>query len=120
MSESTIQAEVRFTEVSEATAVEQILLTASKKSMEAFSAGEELPLHLYLASINETRGIWFDSWWLVQSVVRDGSSLEIELVGSPSGTDEQDFVTWIKHYGATEVVGEMVVDGGGDVMVMKL
>ncbi len=41
--------------------------------------------------------------------------LYIEIIGSPSGTKEQDIITWMKLAGASKVSGEAVFDGGGDV-----
>ena len=41
--------------------------------------------------------------------------LYLSLIGSPSGTKEQDILTWVKRAGAASISGEGVYDGGGDV-----
>ncbi len=118
MSESSIKIEAYFDEPRTAEKVEQML----KDAMTAIRESEkEMFLHNYLEQIGQTHGIKFDSWWVPTNVfIREWYWLNLELVGSPSGTEEQDIITWLKQLAVATWTGEMTLDGGGDVEVVDI
>jgi hypothetical protein len=79
------------------------------------SSEEELYVHNVLEELDEGIDIEFDSMWYPQSIELVGSTIYVDLVGSPSETSEQDIITWIKAAGAIEVSGKAIFDGGGDI-----
>ena len=117
MSESEIKISAKFEDVEVSTNVERVLNDAQEKIN---NADEELFVHDYLNEIDRMQGINFDSWWYPQLIERNEAILNLEFVGSPSGTEEQDIVTWLKREGAVTISGELIADGGGDVEVYQL
>ncbi len=119
MSESSIKISIKFSDIQSAKKVEKILDCGRKKINDSFNAGKELFLHEYLRQTEETMGVDFDSWWIVEVVKRTDNTLYLEMIGSPSGTREQDIITWLNLYRAIEIKGKMILDGGGDIDVVK-
>ncbi len=117
MSESEIKIIAKCDDVETAKKIETIISEAQKKISET---DDEMYLHDYFNNNDLSLGIDFDSWWIPEKVKRNDSTLNLELIGSPSGTREQDIVTWLKQSGVIDISGEMIVDGGGDVEVMPL
>jgi len=121
MSQSSLKMTARFVNPDTVESVAALLLAARDAILAAYSGGEEMYLHDYLAREQQTSGISFDSFWMVEAVsIRDRYWLTVELTGSPSGTDEQDFISWLRGFGVTGYEGELVLDGGGDVTVEQL
>ena len=124
MSESIITIAAKFKDSGSAQEVESIMQEALQKITEAFNNGEDTALHEYLDSKNLSKGMYFDSWWIPQSVERSDNTLHLKLLGSPSGwseeQEEDDMVVWLKKCGAESITGELVIDGGGDVEVQQL
>jgi hypothetical protein len=40
----------------------------------------------------------FDSWWIPDGMITNGSSFLLKMIGSPSDTKEQDLVRWFKKW----------------------
>ncbi len=117
MSESEIRISAKFEDVEASAKVGQILRDAKEK---IDGAEEELFVHDHLMQIGRANGIDFDSWWYPQSIRKSKTTLKLKFVGSPSESEEQDIVTWLRREGAVDIGGELVVDGGGDVEVYQL
>ena len=107
MSESTIIFTATFATEDSAKRVKEILDKAVQKIV--FSQ-EELFIHDVIVELNETKGINFDSMWYPQSIKQNGTEIYVDLVGSPSGTQEQDILNWVKLAGATAITGKAVYD----------
>jgi hypothetical protein len=120
MSESSITIKAKFKDLVSATNIETLLNEAISNINANFESGTELFLHDYLQQKNQTMGLDFDSYWLPQIVTRENKVLSIKLIGSPSDSEEQDIITWLKSVGANDISGELVVDAGGDVEVYPL
>jgi hypothetical protein len=115
MSESSIDLSVVFDNENISTDLENLLIEAKETILTAFKNSNELYLHDFLNQKNQNMGISFDSWWVIEKIMRSDNIINISLSGSPSGTKEQDIITWFRKKGATKVNGRMTVDGGGDV-----
>lgn len=115
MSESSIELSVVFNDVDTSAGLENLLTEAKEAILSAFNKSDELYLHDFLNQKNQNMGISFDSWWVVEKIECLDNTINISLSGSPSGTKEQDIITWFRKKGATKVSGRMIVDGGGDV-----
>ena len=117
MSESSMKFTAVFEkqEISEKT---KIILVEAKQKIDSINDGEFV-LHDALYEMDEAKGIDFDSIWIMDKIESKGTELYIEVIGSPSGTEEQDIITWIKLAGASKVSGEAIFDGGGDVDAFK-
>ena len=121
MSESSISLTVRFPAPDAAEKTADILNAAREAIDKAYDEGKEMFLHDFLKREDLSKGIAFDSWWIPTKVsVKERYWLVVELIGSPSGTEEQDFITWLKQLGANGFDGKMVLDGGGDVEIVDL
>jgi hypothetical protein len=120
MSESSVELSVVFNDVDTSTALENLLTEAKETILTAFKNSDKLYLHDFLNQKNQTMGISFDSWWVIEKLERSDNIINISLSGSPSGTKEQDIITWFREMGATKVSGRMTVDGGGDVESWKV
>ena len=124
MSESNITIAAKFIDFDSAQKIETIMQDALQKITEALNNGEDTALHEYLDSKNLCHGMYFDSWWIPESVERNDNVLHLKLIGSPSGwseeQEEDDMVVWLKKCGAESISGELVIDGGGDVEVQQL
>lgn len=112
MSESSIALFVKFDDYDKFGEVEDILKDADNYISKS---DEEVNFYDYLIKFDKSMGTNFDSWWIPDVIKTNGSAFLIKMIGSPSGTREQDIVTWFKKMGASLVIGNMVVDGGGDV-----
>lgn len=88
---------------SKATAIVDLVQKA-KKYIETNGDGA---LHDYLEAARKTHGIDFDSWWLPISAELQGKQVTLKMSGSPSGTMEQDLVTWLKKSGGKNIQGTM-------------
>lgn len=115
MSESSIELSVVFNDVDTSAGLENLLTEAKETILSALNNLDELYLHDFLNQKNQNMGISFDSWWVVEKIERSDNTINISMSGSPSGTKEQDIITWFRKKGATKVSGRMIVDGGGDV-----
>jgi len=116
MSTSIIEFKAEFNDVASAQKVKSIL----DKALEFIkNSSEEVVLHHALEEFGETKGIKFDSWWYPEIVELNNNTITAEFAGSPSGTEEQDVITWIKLYGATKVSGKVDVDSGGDAFTIE-
>ncbi len=115
MSESSIELSVVFNDVDSSTSLENLLTEAKETILSAFKNSDEIYLHEFLNQKNQNMGISFDSWWVIEKIERLDNVINIAFSGSPSGTKEQDIITWFRKKGATKVSGRMTVDGGGDV-----
>lgn len=115
MSESSINLSITFSDVELAEDIEKILIEAKNQVQTSSENGNEFYLHDFLNQQNKTMGISFDSWWVPITVEREYDILNVNMVGSPSGTEEQDLITWFKLLGADHISGEISVDSGADI-----
>ena len=74
----------------------------------------------YLEQNDQAYGVEFDCWWVPEKIERIDSELNLKFIGSPSGEEEEDIVTWLKLAGAVDISGELIFDGGGDVEVIPI
>ena len=112
MSESTISITASFDTIESAELIYNLISEGEKIISEASESGEGVFIHNYLKEIGKTMGIKFESWWIPIKIMTYGSTLEMRLIGSPSGTKEQDIVTWLKLSGAKDVSSELLAHGG--------
>ena len=116
MSESTLEFEARFADQESAQHACNIL----QQVQQALDSSEEdIALHHVLTQLGVALEVDFDSWWYPQNVEVNHNILKAEFSGSPSGTDEQDIVTWIKRSGAVKVQGKAFIDTGADVFELE-
>ncbi|MDH5326955.1 MAG: hypothetical protein OEZ58_08785 [Gammaproteobacteria bacterium] len=116
MSTSIIEFRAEFSDEAAARKVKSIL----DRALEFINnSSEEAALHHALKEFGETKGINFDSWWYPEIAGLNDNVITAEFAGSPSGTEEQDVITWIKLYGATKVSGKVDVDSGGDAFTIE-
>jgi hypothetical protein len=113
MSESEIEFIAVFPSAELAEKTRDILEQAYQKMEE--SEDSEYALQDALYEMDANKGIHFDSLWFIAKIELDDKNLYVELMGSPSGTMEEDIITWIKLNGAEKVSGKAIFDGGGDV-----
>ena len=113
MSECEIKIKVKFEDDAKASDF-VTLVKSAKKHIESNS---DTALHEYLQSINKTHDIEFDSWWIPTSINRRKSSVTLDMIGTPSGTIEQDIVTWIKKEGGKNISGGMSGEPGSQVLI---
>ena len=118
MSESTLSLQVSFLEAEIAQKLENLLHDMSSQS--------GTPLHEYAYANDLTLGMdFFDSWWLVDKIERNGKHLSIEFIGSPSGYNEEnpnrrdDAIEWLSLFGTSKITGKLVLDTGADVEVIE-
>lgn len=119
MSESNIRLSATFDDIDLAQNIEELLLEAKEQILSSFKEDSELYLHDFLNQQNQNLSISFDSRWVPERVERKNLVLELALSGSPSGTKEQDIITWLKLKGASKVNGEMSI-GGSDPETWKI
>ncbi|BHH82361.1 hypothetical protein [Desulforhopalus sp. 52FAK] len=117
MSESGIALFVKFDDYDKLEVVEDILKDIDKLISES---GDEITIHDYLQKKNLTMGVQFDSWWIPETIMTNGCAIIFKLIGSPSGTREEDIVTWLNKMGATSISGNLLMSGGGDVEEMDI
>lgn len=85
-----------------------------QKAEKYIETNGDVALHIYLQESKRTHGIDFDSWWIPTSAKLDGKQVTLKMIGSPSGSIEQDIVTWIKKEGGENIQGEMIGDYGNE------
>ena len=98
---------VEFSTEKEAEDAQKILMDA-KQFLEN---SKDLFLHNFLYENNLDRGVQFDSMWFPQEIERHLKTLYITMVGSLSGTREQDIETWLKLLGAKQIYKEYAMFG---------
>ena len=113
MSEYEIVLTAEFFFKSKATAIVDLIQKAKKY----IEANGDVALHHYLKDARRTHGIDFDSWWVPISAELQGKQVTIKMTGSPSGTMEQDIVTWIKKAGGKNIQGTMDSEYGSESVV---
>jgi Ankyrin repeats (3 copies) len=119
MTESSIRLSANFDNIELAQNIEKLLIDAKEQILASLKDGAEFYLHDYLNQQNQNMGISFDSWWVPGKIELINNVVEIELLGSPSGTKEQDIITWLRLKGASNVNGEMSI-GGADPETWKV
>ena len=112
MSESTISIIASFDNIESAELIYNLISEGEKTISDASESGEGIFIHNFLEDIGKTMGIKFESWWIPIKIITYGSTLEMRLIGSPSGTKEQDIVAWLKLSGAKDVSFELLVHSG--------
>ena len=76
---------------------------------------EDIQLGDWLKKIGKDSGFRWGSWWIPSFVQVNGSVLLATFDGIPSNDDEDEVIRWLKQVGAVSVVGNLVIDDGGDV-----
>jgi ankyrin repeat protein len=108
MSEYEIALTVEFFFKSKASAIVDLV----QKARKYIETNGDVALHNYLEDAGRTHGIDFDSWWIPVSAELIGKQVKLKMAGSPSGTIEQDLVTWIKKEGGKKIQGDMTSENG--------
>lgn len=106
MSEHEITLTMDFDGPSKASEIVEFIQKAEKY----IKTNGDVALHFYLQELNRTHGIDFDSWWIPISAQLQGKQVTFKMIGSPSGTIEQDLVTWIKNEGGANIQGHITGD----------
>ncbi len=110
MSEYEIVLTAGFFFKSKATAIVDLVHKAKKY----IETNGDVALHDYLKDARKTHGVDFDSWWVPISAELQGKQVTLKMTGSPSGTMEQDLVTWVKKAGGKNIQGTMTSEYGSE------